>query len=211
MGTEKIQGNKIFNIDKESELPPVESHTIILYEKSETEGSIFTFGGYHKGKYLNTMTEFKIEQASCVKIEIDKELPAPVGRISHAMAIIKDNIYIHGGESSDGIYLSDLWTFSITNKTWTEIVVETETPKARSGHTMIAYNNSLYLFGGKTGNIHETNELWKFDIEKNKYELKHDTLLEQYTEQEIKSMMSNKKEGEEMGKKSPKNTTSKLL
>lgn len=185
----------------------MESHTIVLYEKSETEGSIFAFGGYYKGNYINSITEYNIELGTCTKVDIAKDLPVPLGRIGQSMAIVGDKIYVQGGESGDGQYLSDLWMYSIPKKTWKEIIVESEIPKARSGHTLIPYKNALYIFGGKTGNIHETNELWKFDIEKNKYELKHDTLLEQYTESEIKAMMNNKAQAGSQDK-SPKNAAS---
>ena len=132
----------------------------------------------------------------------------PIGRILHAMAIHENNIYIHGGESKSGEYLTDYWKFSINDNKWTQIELKGDFPKPRSGHSMITYNGKLYLFGGKTGNIHETNELWTYDFGKSQFELKHDTLLEQYSEKEIAAMtLQGHHHHTEETKKSPKNTS----
>lgn len=67
---------------------------------------------------------------------------------------------------------------------------------------MLVDNEKIYIFGGKTGNIHETNELWLFDIQKLSFSIIHDTLLEQYSEKELQSMLN--KSHLEDTKKSPK-------
>lgn len=136
------------------------------------------------------MYEYKIEQGTCCKIEIadESEENTPQGRILHSMATYQNDIYIYGGESKVGDYLGDLWKFSTSENKWTKIDIHDDGPKPRSGHSIITIGSKIYVFGGKTGNIHETNELWAFDIEKQKFELKHDTLLEQYTDKELQSM-----------------------
>lgn len=158
------------------------------------------------------MMAFNIETNTISKIELSDETEVPEGRIGHAVAIIDDQIYLYGGESGDGRYLADIWRFSIPDKKWTQLKIDSkaEPPKPRSGHTMVAFNGNLFIFGGKTGNIHETNELWKIDLSKNQFELKHDTLLEQYTEAELKAIMNNRSQNDDL-KKSPKNSTSNLL
>ena len=190
---------------KESNLLPLESHSIVLHKKSDSEASIFIFGGYCHGQYLNTMFEYKIESETCKKIEIKEENNLPKGRILHAMTIYENDIYIHGGESIGGDYLTDFWKYSITDNKWSLIELKGEFPKARSGHTLITYNKKFFLFGGKTGTIHETNELWAYDITKQQFEIKHDTLLEQYSEKEIQVMTLHAHIEET--KKSPKNTS----
>ena len=46
-------------------------------------------------------------------------------------------------------------------------------------------NNEIYIFEGKIGMFQECNDLWKFDINGNKFILLHDTTLEQFTDEEI--------------------------
>jgi hypothetical protein len=61
-----------------------------------------------------------------------------------------------------------------------------EKPSPRSGHSLLMVNNSeIYIFGGKIGMFQECNDLWKYDINGNKFILLHDTTLEQFTDEEI--------------------------
>ncbi len=100
-----------------------------------------------------------MESGACKKIEIKEDEKAPEGRILHAMTMHENDLYIYGGESKNGEYLDDMWKFNVKDGKWTQVELKGENPKPRSGHSLIAYNNKFYLFGGKTGNIHETNEL----------------------------------------------------
>ena len=43
---------------------------------------------------------------------------------------------------------------------------------------------SIY-FGGIIGNFQESNDLWRYDIGSNTFTLLHDTMLEQFTDEEI--------------------------
>ena len=59
-------------------------------------------------------------------------------------------------------------------------------PSPRSGHSILFRNNNeVYIFGGKIGNFQESNDLWRYDIGSNKITLLHDTMLEQFTDEEI--------------------------
>jgi hypothetical protein len=55
-------------------------------------------------------------------------------------------------------------------------------PEARSGQSFIYHGktNSAYIFGGKTANLQEKNDLWKFNFNTEKFSILHDTLLEQF-------------------------------
>ena len=44
----------------------------------------------------------------------------------------------------------------------------------------------LYLFGGKIAIIRESNELWKIDPNTGKFSLVHDTLIEEFTKDELR-------------------------
>ena len=71
-------------------------------------------------------------------------------------------------------------------------------PSPRSGHSIILINNEAYIFGGKIGNFQESNDLWKYNINSNEFTLMHDTMLEQFTDEEIEEF---KKEEDNKKKK----------
>ena len=71
-------------------------------------------------------------------------------------------------------------------------------PSPRSGHSLLIKDSEIYIFGGKIGNFQESNDLWKYDINSNKFTLLHDTTLEQFTDEEIEEF---KKEENEKKKK----------
>ena len=105
------------------------------------------------------------------------EVPEP--RINQSQVTISDTLlYIYGGINSEGHYLDDMWSFSISEYLWTKIEIKGETPVPRSGHSCLIQGNNLFIFGGKIANIFEVNEFWKFDLKTNRFTLIHDTLLE---------------------------------
>ena len=69
-------------------------------------------------------------------------------------------------------------------------------PKARSGHSMVVIGDEFYIFGGKTGLIKESNEIWKFIPDRNEYECVHETLLEQFTKEELSKISAENKKDE---------------
>ena len=75
-----------------------------------------------------------------------------------------------------------MWRFNLFSQIWEKIKLTGEVPKGRSGHTMTCFENNLYIFGGKVGDLQERNEFWKFDVESNCFSLIHDTMLEQHSD-----------------------------
>lgn len=106
----------------------------------------------------------------------------PCGRMLHSATIQNDYLYVFGGKTGDGIYLNDFWKFSLFSRKWEKIRIEGEVPKGRSGHTMVNIDSSIYIFGGKVGDLQERNEFWTFDVEKNVFAIIHDTMLEQHVD-----------------------------
>lgn len=145
--------------------------------------SLFMFGGFAKGVYLNEVFVYDIKQNLWNKINYEQNIKnLPIGRMLHASTILNNSLYIYGGKTGDGIYLNDIWKFDLDLRTWEEILVEGEVPKGRSGHSLICHENSLYIFGGKVGDLQERNEFWKFDTERKVFSLIHDTMLEQHSD-----------------------------
>ena len=69
-------------------------------------------------------------------------------------------------------------------------------PKGRSGHSMVVIGDTFFIFGGKTGLIKESNEVWKFIPEQNDYECVHEILLEQFTKEELSKISAENKKDE---------------
>jgi hypothetical protein len=66
-------------------------------------------------------------------------------------------------------------------------------PKGRSGHSMVLVGSVFYIFGGKTGLIKESNEVWRFIPDQLSYECVHEILLEQFTKEELQKISSENK------------------
>ena len=117
----------------------------------------------------------------CRKPKIPEPTPdeVPEPRINQSQVTTSNKLlYIYGGINSEGHYLNDMWSFSISEYYWSKIEIQGEIPSPRSGHSCLIQGNNLYIFGGKIANIFEVNEFWKFDIKTNRFTLIHDTLLE---------------------------------
>ena len=76
----------------------------------------------------------------------------PFSRDQFSFSITEDEIiYIFGG--MQGRKLNDLWCFNLNSKTdnpkWTKLnIKEDDSPIPRYGHSMVYYDNHLYIFGG---------------------------------------------------------------
>jgi hypothetical protein len=110
-------------------------------------------------------------------------------------------MYVFGGETKEGNYLNDMWVFDFITNKWSEVVYSSDDiPFGRSGHSMVLFNDYLYIFGGKAGNMNETNDLWKFDLKTKVFTLIHDVLIEQYTEKELLEHQPKKEDESSKGK-----------
>ncbi|KAH7271510.1 hypothetical protein B0J15DRAFT_509659 [Fusarium solani] len=107
-----------------------------------------------------------------------RALPAgqrPSGRYGHSLNILGSKIFIFGGQV-EGFFMNDLSAFDLnqlqmSNNRW-EILVKGETspkmPAARTNHTMITFNDKMYLFGGTNG-FQWFNDVWCYDPAVNKW------------------------------------------
>ncbi|MEQ8273538.1 MAG: kelch repeat-containing protein [Deltaproteobacteria bacterium] len=65
----------------------------------------------------------------------------------------------------------DLWVYAPGDNTWTEIVASNAGPDARSGASMWADGDKLYVFGGITQFFQFRNDLWSYDFGTNLWTL----------------------------------------
>ncbi|THH03007.1 hypothetical protein EW145_g6609 [Phellinidium pouzarii] len=97
---------------------------------------------------------------------------APSCRYDHTMTLVKTKIYVYGGHSNGtvlddgtvygkGFVLGDLWALDISSlhsiPLW-ECITNNEAPR-RAGHACVAFNESLYVFGGLDQYHHRCNEM----------------------------------------------------
>ncbi|KAL7792641.1 hypothetical protein V8C37DRAFT_121964 [Trichoderma ceciliae] len=101
--------------------------------------------------------------------------PRPSGRYGHSLNILGSKIFIFGGQV-EGFFMNDLSAFDLnqlqspTNR-W-EILIKAEAspkmPAARTNHSMVTFNDKMYLFGGTNG-FQWFNDVWCYDPAVNKW------------------------------------------
>ncbi|KAK3590248.1 hypothetical protein CHS0354_041323 [Potamilus streckersoni] len=108
-------------------------------------------------------------------VKIPAKYPPP-GRASSASVVIDDCLWIAGGyffEKVDEIN-SFLVRYNFTTSEWnleTGKSPDENHPKDLYGHSMVAYNGSLYIYGGVSNRIVQ-NDLWIYRIAERKWEYK---------------------------------------
>lgn len=89
------------------------------------------------------------------------------GVASHAMVVIGNYLWLYGGLSLSKGPVDTLARYNIKENTWEVIQASSEKyqgPSARYGHSLIAYDNCLILFGGTCEKGVVSNETWTFNI-----------------------------------------------
>ncbi|KPI37146.1 Tip elongation aberrant protein 1 [Cyphellophora attinorum] len=101
----------------------------------------------------------------------------PPGRYGHTLNILGSKIYIFGGQV-EGYFFNDLLAFDLNalqnpGNTW-EFLMQNEVdgglhgprPAPRTNHTVISYNDQMFLFGGTNG-TRWFNDVWSYDPKAN--------------------------------------------
>ena len=176
--------------------PPLESHTVNVNDEKTL---LIIYGGMSKKEYNRHVLTFdpqtKTAKNLTENLDVDK-MPPP--RQDHAAVIYNGSLYVYGGIGPD-----------LEEKIANNEEIETEDeedfddeedennkdirPKGRSGHSMVLVGDLFYIFGGKTGLIKESNEIWEFNPNERIYECVHETLLEQFTKEELQKISSENK------------------
>ena len=69
--------------------------------------------------------------------------------MNHASSIIKDNLYIFGGELDEN-YKNDIWKLNLQKHVWTKLDTKGNIPGKRSDMTMFPCDNNkaICMLGG---------------------------------------------------------------
>ncbi|KAJ5130558.1 uncharacterized protein N7515_006597 [Penicillium bovifimosum] len=98
----------------------------------------------------------------------------PSGRYGHTLNILGSKLYVFGGQV-EGFFFNDLIAFDLNqlqspaNK-WEVLIANSheggpppgQIPPARTNHTIVSYNDKLFLFGGTNG-VQWFNDVWSYD------------------------------------------------
>jgi hypothetical protein len=182
-----IQTDDVLEKCNVENVPYLESHC----SAAINEG-ILIFGGFANSNYQNKTYFFDVKNNKFTK-QHNGEKDCPCPRTSAACTVYLNNLYVYGGQDCDAKYLNDLWVYNYSTNTWEEIIDQENDiwPCGRSGHSMNLYNNEIYIFGGKTNNVMEVNELWKYSISEKRFILLQESLIEQYFNEDTNNNNNN--------------------
>jgi hypothetical protein len=131
-------------IEKYTTSITIESHSMVVINNN-----MYVFGGTTSNKFYKINTDGTIEEKT-LNGNTDN---IPSTRSKHSMVAIGSNIYIFGGKN-DGIDFDDFYKIDTTTYNSTKIELQPtdgnsdNKPSARSGHSMVAINSNIYIYGG---------------------------------------------------------------
>ncbi|CAG9311833.1 unnamed protein product [Blepharisma stoltei] len=153
---ESMQWNLLVTLNSPN---PIDSHTACLFNNQ-----MIIFGGFIQGNRVNDLYVLNIDTLEWTK-KHNRNSPSP--RSNHSACIHSDFMYIFGG--FDDEFYSDLWRLDLHTYEWFPVTPKNDPPIGRSGHSAVVYKNRILIFGGMKDVGHETNELFCYDIIKNKW------------------------------------------
>lgn len=106
--------------------------------------------------------------------------PRPSGRYGHTLNIIGSKIFVFGGQV-EGFFFNDLVAFDLNalqvpNNRWEVLIPNSadggpppgQIPPARTNHSVVTWNDKLYLFGGTDG-VNWFSDVWAYDHKTNSW------------------------------------------
>lgn len=98
----------------------------------------------------------------------------PSGRYGHTISTIGSVLYVFGGQLDDYFFddlvCYDLTTLQSPSSNWNFVKPTTRSPPPRTNHTVITFDDKLYLFGGTDGKLWYS-DTWVYDPADNTWSL----------------------------------------
>ncbi|UYV73510.1 ATRN [Cordylochernes scorpioides] len=92
-------------------------------------------------------------------------------RALHAALVARDSMWVVGGLDFFHQQLPVV-RFDFTTKQWKDMFMHGTQPLGRSGHSLVHYQDKLYMYGGQLSiNGSVVAELWSFDLDRNTWKL----------------------------------------
>lgn len=160
---------------------PRAAHGAAVYDKK-----MWIFAGYDGNARLNDMWTVSLEGDTRQWEEVNQLGDIPPTCCNFALAVARDSMFVFSGQSGAKI-TNNLFQFDFTDKQWTKISTEhivqgsPPPPEKRYGHTMVAYDRHVYVFGGATGQIFH-NGLHCYDLDSQTW-----SIIEPSTDSEVPS------------------------
>ncbi|XP_065333126.1 leucine-zipper-like transcriptional regulator 1 isoform X1 [Cloeon dipterum] len=118
------------------------------------DNKLWVFAGYDGNARLNDMWTISLQSGDARSWEkIEQQGACPPTCCNFPVAVARDSMFVFSGQSGAKI-TNSLFQFHFKNKCWTRISTEhllrgvPPPPARRYGHTMVAYDRHLYVFGG---------------------------------------------------------------
>ncbi|XP_004347387.1 mitogen-activated protein kinase kinase kinase 1 [Capsaspora owczarzaki ATCC 30864] len=94
----------------------------------------------------------------------------PSARSSHAAAVWRGQLVVHGGYHSTRRSLDDTWLLNLATKTWSRIPISTSSPTSRYSHSAVILQDRYFvIFGGMTDQGVILTDLRVLDLEKREW------------------------------------------
>jgi len=138
------------------------------------DGKLWIFAGYDGNARLNDMWTISLvntggEGGGKVWEEVVQSGECPPTCCNFPIAVARDCLFVFSGQSG-AKKNNSLFQFHFKSSTWTRISTEhilrgcPPPPTRRYGHTMVAYDRQLYVFGGAADN-NPSNDVHCFDLD----------------------------------------------
>lgn len=140
------------------------AHGAVVYKNN-----MWIFAGYDGNARLNDMWSICLSDPSPNWHEVQQQGKKPPTCCNFPITVAKDCMYVFSGQSGAKI-TNDLFQFSFAERKWTRIATQhllkgtPQPPSRRYGHTMVARDRHLYVFGGAADNT-LPNDLFWYDLE----------------------------------------------
>lgn len=142
--------------------PPLAKHTAVIYNHlmyiyaGETSTNQIRVGNMHT---------YNFKKNKWKQISMSGDKPAP--RRSHTAVVVRNSMFIFGGESPDTS--NDLYEFTFFNNKWKRIHYEGGIPPARRRHCSVAFGDYIYILGGEGSQT--LGDVWCYNVLNNRMEL----------------------------------------